>query len=244
MANYSSWSYSNQHTWVDNKSCKRQSPINITSWEKGDQYCKPIVFNGGQSLNGTWTNTGRSLQFNPSPDTTYIINTHKGGYTFNQFHFHWGQSPGQGSEHLVNSTSQDAELHFVHSKIGGTPTDPDYLTVIGVLLKRHSTMPIKDTIWEQLAQVPPNKDTTIELNGLNITHLLPTNKSYWYYEGSLTTPPCSEIVQWHVYKEVLSVPEGVIEAWSTAPSLSLPCNFRHVQDINDRKIWSFEQGEH
>lgn len=73
---------------------------------------------------------------------------------------------------------------------------------------------------------------------VTLDHLLPANKTYWHYSGSLTTPPCSEVVQWYVFSQHLIVPDEVIQKWSTLPSESvLPSNYRNVQQLNGRNVW-------
>ncbi|XP_003383417.1 PREDICTED: carbonic anhydrase 1 [Amphimedon queenslandica] len=239
----SSWNYVDQESWCHLPNSQsnglNQSPIDIpTKDTKESPEISPLILKGyEQKLKGTWTRTSHSLRFDPSGPAPSIV-TYGGAYILRQFHFHWGDQPGCGSEHLVDGSSYDAELHFVHEKESPTsnvPNAPDQFAVLGVLLKRSKGQGGGE-VWEALKNVP-QVDKKIEIE-VTPSQLLPANKSYWHYGGSLTTPPCSEVVQWFVFHQILSVPDDVVQRWSTLPSESpLPFNYRKVQELNGRKVW-------
>jgi len=117
-------------------------------------------------------------------------------YQLVQFHFH---AP---SEHTINGVGYDAELHLVHTNaIGET-------AVIGVLLSSSAAgLPIFDTI---MANSPASPEE-IELSGeVNVFDLLPFRKSFYRYAGSLTTPACSESVQWFLMQNPVLITPGAL----------------------------------
>ncbi len=68
----------------------------------------------------------------------------------------------------------------------------------------------------------------------DLLSILPKGKAYYNYSGSLTTPPCSEVVNWHVLKEPIEASKEQIEAFSKI----LDNNYRPVMPLNDRKVKS------
>ena len=81
--------------------------------------------------------------------------------------------------------------------------------------------------------MPAKEDGKADLaGGMNVTKLLPTKRSYWAFEGSLTTPPCSEEVQWHVLKEAVEMSKEQIAAFKKL----YPMNARPVQALNGRVL--------
>ena len=242
----STWSYSNQEEWRKIPGChaggKCQSPINISfPITERKASLKPIQLSSDwyKPLSGMLLNTGTSLRFEPSAGSSPLrVETSFGAYNLAQFHFHWGPCPGRGSEHTVNNTSQDAELHFVLTNSDVSKTD---LTVLGVLLKGNATLPLAG-VWEPLA-TPPKYDQTVQISDYPIAKLFPGRLDYWHYCGSLTTPPCSEIVTWYVFQEVVILPTKVLEGWrkmeGDVKGTPLTSNYRAVQLLNKRKIFTF-----
>nr|CAB3227284.1 carbonic anhydrase 2-like [Phallusia mammillata] len=128
-----------------------------------------------------------------------------------QFHFHWGSKDDVGSEHTVNGKQYSAELHLVHmnekySEFPEALEHPDGLCVIGVFLQVGPN-PNKayDAIADAISKVK-TEDTEHELtNGIDVTALLPQDKQYVNYNGSLTTPPLKECVQWINFIEPVNI---------------------------------------
>ena len=244
----SSWSYDNQDEWKNVPGCQangvHQSPINITKADvQNDAGLKSIQLNSHwyNGLSGTLANSGTSLRFDVSDsDAKLTAETSLGLYNLIQFHFHWGPCAGQGSEHTINGVSQDAELHFVLRNNDTTKND---LTVLGVLLKGLATQSITD-VWKPLS-MPPKFKQSLAVQNYPVSHLFPKSFNYWHYTGSLTTPPCSEVVNWYVFHEHVSMPVQVLEAWRKMEQddngVPLPSNYRSVQLLNDRNVFNFIQ---
>jgi len=142
-------------------------------------------------------------------------------YTLAQFHFH---SP---SEHRLSGVPSDLELHFVHKNATGK------LAVIGLMIDEKSGTENKNfkPIWDILP-----RDLHTKAAGsldMKLVNLLPKDRDYFHYKGSLTTPPCSEGVRWFVLQEPLRMSSGQVEMYS---SIFQGTTNRPVQPVNGRDI--------
>lgn len=208
------------HRWGDLaaefEACKKgvqQSPINI------DQ----IVQEALPPLNGSFNktplevvNNGHTVQVNYAPGSGF--SAYNKDFALLQFHFH---TP---SEHYVDGAPYPMEVHFVHKATDGT------LGVIGVMMKVGAHNPVIEGIWQNV----PVAGATKKVDGVSITasDLMPTSQSYYKYDGSLTTPPCSEGVKWHVMKEPIEISADQLKAFMAV----FPVNARPIQPISGRLI--------
>lgn len=223
----------------------RQSPINIVTGDVSvNSELTDLQLGAGWKapINGTYRNTGHTVQFDPTnvSNPAVITTNYIGQYRVVQMHMHWGANNVEGSEHTVNSGSYPLELHFVHAKVGEVNmNNRDDLSVIGVFAQGVD-MPISG-VWEQLnisaIQAPSSR---IDVFNLNYSSLLPSSLDYYHYPGSLTTPSCSEIVQWFVLKEPIQVPNAYLAALRQIESehngTALVLNFRDVQPLGQRTV--------
>jgi carbonic anhydrase len=152
-------------------------------------------------------------------------------YQLVQFHFH---AP---SEHTIDGQQFDAELHLVHQNILGQ------LVVVGVLLSQSSTA--TPSLFDEIMAATPLSVS----NGagpsptLNAMTLLPSDKGYYNYAGSLTTPACSEGVRWYVMQNPVTVTNFVInqlhQIVGQFPGYNgYPNNNRPIAPLNSRRILS------
>ena len=129
------------------------------------------------------------------------------------------------AEEKINGRSFDMSVQLVHQDDDGS------LAVVAVMLERGSEHPVIQTLWNYMPLevgmdvMPPN--AYIDLN-----RLLPENREYYTYMGSLTTPPCSEGVLWLVLKQPQQVSPQQIGIFARL----YPHNARPVQPVNDRLI--------
>jgi carbonic anhydrase len=195
------------------ESGRDQSPINIQNFVESSP--AKISFDYKPSALVV-TNNGHTIQVNYANGSNMIIDGQK--YTLVQFHFH---TP---SEHEINDKATALELHLVHRNEAGT------LAVVGVLLKKGKANALISEIWENIPVAGETK--AIADRSINATSLLPTKKSYFSYTGSLTTPPCSEGVKWHVMLEPMPISEEQIEAFQKLYQV----NARPIQDVNGRTV--------
>lgn len=163
-------------------------------------------------------------------------------YRYRQLHFHWGSDSSKGSEHFLNGKQYPMEMHIVHDIIDGCSS----VAVIGVFFKI-SEMDNEDyaNIIKKLSSVKYKNQIT-EVTPFKIKQLLPKHNSYiYFYDGSLTTPPCTQNVKWIVLKEPVDISEAQMKEFrglfATEPNdenkVRLVNNFRPLQKLNNRKIF-------
>jgi len=135
-------------------------------------------------------NNGHAIQVNYTSDSYIRVNGKV--YKLLQFHFH---SP---SEDTVNGKHYAMQVHFVHK------SDDGQLAVVGVLLKKGQHNQLIQSLWDNISPEVGHETVNdhVQVNG---AELLPSNGTYYHFSGSLTTPPCSEGVQWYVMKNPIEV---------------------------------------
>jgi len=194
-----------------------QSPVDITGAE-ADASLSAIGFNDGTSKVDI-INNGHTVQFNLDAGSKFTLGGKE--YELLQFHFH-GKS-----EHTVAGSQKPLEVHFV-SKY----SDSDY-AVVGFFFEEGEENPLFTSF---LANFPTEEGTYTEASTtLNIGELFPENKDYYHYSGSLTTPPCSEVVSWYVMQNSVTASAAQISSFQAI----LKDNFRPVQPLNGRQITKF-----
>ena len=246
------FSYDGQSLWPGfcERNTGRQSPINIVTKDVVVNYdLVELELQGyGDPIGGTFSNTGHNQQFDPSKrEATRTLRNHFGTYDFVQVHMHWGARNGVGSEHPVDGSQYDLELHFVHRKKGKNLDKGDYYSVVGVFAKAVSDFDYVFRIWGQLP-VQPRVHASVDVSGILLKDFLPPegNRNYYQYSGSLTTPNCDETVQWFVFKTPIAVPQYYLDALRTmrgTTDIPLDKNYRDVQALNGRKVYTMTIAE-
>jgi carbonic anhydrase len=200
---------------------KAQSPINFQDLSIGspanikfDYHPSPLEV----------VNNGHSIQVNYTKGSSVTIDDKK--YALLQFHFH---SP---SEHQINGQNSPMELHLVHRLISENGESPSSnpLVVLGVMLDQGAANPSIAEVWQNITAIGTTKKVSTRL--INASDLLPKVKSYFSYDGSLTTPPCSEGVKWQIFTQPLSVSPSQIATFSRL----YPKDARPVQPLNARMV--------
>ena len=222
---------------------KRQSPIAIYDAQAvTSPALLPLSFcdKWGVLSTGAAKNNGYGIYYAPEIKDAKFTN-HMGTYVLQQFHMHWGQRKGEGSEHTLEGTQYEAEIHFVHLKEGADPQAPkgDSFAVLGVLCQEDSAE--QTGAWGNL-KFPREYPGELAINGVNYKELVPSNKDYYYYEGSLTTPQYAEVVQWFVLKNPVKIPTAILnECRQIQDRGGQPVveNFRAVQDLHGRVVQKF-----
>ncbi len=191
-----------------------QSPIDIQSAVKAE--LKDIKFDySGQAV--SITNNGHTLQASVTENNTISVD----GKTFElkQFHFH---TP---SENHVDGQSYPLEAHYVHSDAAG------HLAVVALFFKLGESNPQ----LEKLLAVAPEEEADAKLaKAFDVAALLPKQKQYYRFNGSLTTPPCSEGVRWLVLKQPLTLSASQFERFEQL----MGHNNRPTQPLNARTVLS------
>jgi len=192
---------------------KDQSPINIKN--PIEDVPAKISFDY-QPTPLSIINNGHTIQVNYAQGSTVSISGEK--YSLLQFHFH---TP---SEHEINDRASAMELHLVHRNEAGK------LAVVGVMLNEGKSNPLIAEIWKQIPNI--GETQTISDRLINAENLLPSNKAYYSYSGSLTTPPCSEGVSWNIFVEPITVSEEQIATFTKIYQVDA----RPLQPINNRVV--------
>ena len=194
---------------------KVQSPINIIPTEDIDLKALDFKYNTNSM---DVVNNGHTVQVNILAGST--VNIAGTDYELKQFHFH---TP---SENNINGKAYPLEAHFVHAAKDGS------LAVVAVMYEEGKENPIIEKIWSKFP-LKANEKVSISLSANDIQAMLPSNKDYYKFMGSLTTPPCSENVKWNVFKTSMPISkEQVKQFFDTFEH----ANNRPIQNINGRSI--------
>ncbi|HEB79270.1 MAG TPA: carbonic anhydrase family protein, partial [Rhodospirillales bacterium] len=142
-------------------------------------------------------NNGHTIQVNVDPGSYITLD----GKRFNllQYHFH------HKSEHLVSGKAYELEVHFVHAANDGA------LAVLGVLAKRGAKNNALAPVWS----IMPRAKGEASGGVVSPINLLPNNKSFFRYRGSLTTPPCSQKVIWTMFRTPVEMSGAQIDRFSS-----------------------------
>jgi len=191
---------------------QEQSPIDLSGVAKA--YLRPIDFSYASAPMNIVDN-GHTIQVDLAGSSADIRGR---AYDLLQFHFH---AP---SEHKVDGASYPMELHLVHRDTSGS------LAVVGLLIKEGKKNPVIAKIWKHL----PSVGERAEPEGVRLSpaKLLPADKSYFQYAGSLTTPPCSEGVNWNVLRTPIQLSAEQINAFRARYAH----NARPVQPLHGRSL--------
>ena len=192
---------------------QRQSPIDIRGGIAVD--LEPIKFEYRPSAFSVIDN-GHTVQVNVEPGNSITITGKR--YELVQFHFH------RPSEERINGRQYDMVVHLVHKDVDG------HVAVVAVLLDRGSAQAIVQTVWNNL---PLEKGDEVRAGSrIDLSQLLPDDKRYYTYMGSLTTPPCSEGVLWMVMKQPVPISMDQVAIFSRL----YPMNARPIQQADGRLI--------
>ena len=191
---------------------KSQSPLNIKGpFEKVRFTVVPEYKLGPLKI----LNNGHTIQVNVTPGSKIRID----GKAFDllQFHFH------RPSEEHINGKPSAMVIHFVHKNDAGE------LAVLGVLLQEGNENPGIKTLW---SYAPPKEGPEVAPDNVafNPTNLLPREMEFFHYDGSLTTPPCTEKVKFFILKSQVNISKEQVTQFP------FKMNARPIQALNDRKI--------
>jgi carbonic anhydrase len=192
---------------------QRQSPIDIRDGIRVD--LDPLVFDYRPSAFSV-TDNGHTVQVTLAGGTMTLLGR---TYQLKQFHFH------RPAEERINGRAAEMSLHLVHQAADGK------LAVVAVALERGEEHPVIQNVWNHL---PLEKNDDVAPPGfvIDANELLPRERAYVTYMGSLTTPPCSEGVLWLVMKQPLQLSAEQIAIFSRL----YPGNARPVQPASGRLI--------
>jgi len=192
---------------------ERQSPIDIREGLRVD--LEPIRFDY-RPVPFEVIDNGHTVQVNVGPGNAIEVNRQR--YELLQFHFH------RPSEERVDGRRFEMVAHLVHRSPEGR------LAVVAVLIEAGGQHPLIQQVWNSLPLEkgePLTGPAPMDLNGL-----LPEDRRYFTYMGSLTTPPCSEGVMWLVLKQPVDVAVEQIGLFARL----YPMNARPLQATAGRRV--------
>lgn len=187
-----------------------QSPIDLSGGVKAT--LDPIRFDWKPQAFKI-VNNGHTIQADAAPGSTLVVA--KDAYNLVQFHFH---AP---SEHASGGKRFAMEVHFVNAAADGR------LAVVGVFMQPGGN----NAAFAAIMQAAPRTEgeKTLE-QPIDPRQFLPADKTLFRYKGSLTTPPCSEVVDWNVFEQPIAVADADIKAFQAL----FPMNARPLQPLNRR----------
>jgi carbonic anhydrase len=161
-------------------------------------------------------NNGHTIQVDAADGGSMILDGV--AYTLLQYHFH------HPSEHTIEGVAFDMECHFVHKAADGG------LAVLGLMITKGETNPALEAIWRLMPAMAGERAAAD--SPFDPLALLPASHITFRYAGSLTTPPCSEVVHWAVLRRPVTASAAQIERFASL----FPNNARPVQPLNRRKL--------
>lgn len=195
--------------WATCGSGTIQSPVDLG---KQRVHRKPQISYSAST--GEIFNNGHTIEVETEGNNTLVLDGVV--YELSQFHFH------TASEHRVGSRGYDMEMHLVHTSAAGTNA------VIGVFMKRAPTSGALAPIFENL---PDTLNVHEELEDpFNPADFLPKSDAHYRYVGSLTTPPCTEGVQWIVMLEPVTISDEDMAQFASRISFNARFTQRQVPD--------------
>jgi len=209
-----------------------QSPININTSASPLRSAPDVrfQFNYASSVRSI-ANTGHGMQVNFNPGS--IVTFGDKSLELLQYHFH---TP---SEHTIDGIHSSMEVHLVHknTKTGG-------LCVLGCLMVAEETAKPHESFTQTFSKAPaaPGREIESPKFSPNVRSFLPNNLAFFNYKGSLTTPPCSEGVEWIVFTDTISVtPAQVLDFQNyLGDGVNYAMNYRPIQPLLGRTVNGFE----
>lgn len=193
---------------------RNQSPIDLAGFVEADLKPLKLSYKPGAA---DIVNNGHTVQIGYAPGSTVTVDGHT--FELKQFHFH---AP---SENHISGKSFPLEGHLVHEDKDGK------LAVVAVMYREGTANALLTKLW---SAIPAKEGEKAALPaGLDVGQLLPANRDYFRFNGSLTTPPCSEGVWWLVMKAQATVSKAQVEQFSKALGFA---NNRPIQPVNARPV--------
>lgn len=220
-AHAAKWAYGGEHGpeyWAelsgDYAACAgaEQSPIDLVATHSATT---EAIETNWRSFVSEVVNNGHTIQANAPAGNVTLFGGER--YELLQLHFH------AESEHTADGESFPMEAHFVHRSDSGA------LMVLGVFLVPGEGNAVLGEIWDAIPYEGASENTA---RAIDVESLLPDESAVFRYAGSLTTPPCSEIVNWVVYEQPVEVSAQQLAIFEAL----YPNSNRPIQPTNRRLV--------
>ena len=217
------WNYTNQDTWhklskkyhLCNKG-KIQSPINIIPTITTHQ--EPLKFRYDEG-SYNMSKTDRKVTVKSMPNKSFMIHGGK-KYEYLEMHIH------VPSEHSVKGIHYRMELQMVHKN-----HHDNRLAIASVLVKRGKYNKHIHEIISRIRTVIRNYNIPM-IYPINHTHFIPKNRTYYKYNGSITTPPCTENVTWFIFDNYIEASDAQIKFITK----NVTKNNRKIKELGNRVV--------
>ncbi|XP_036363247.1 carbonic anhydrase 7-like [Octopus sinensis] len=255
----SAWDYHNESKyWVKQyPDCggKLQSPVAIEHKLTSYKESKDLLFEGYVDImhNVTLKNIGHTVAIEVKSEGIVSGGELDGRYIAHQVHFHWGMNDIVGSEHMLNGKRYPMEVHILHyaenyHNFQKASRQKHGLLIVAYFVATSNTYEDNEGFADIVENVKMInfKGNTHTVSSWKLEEFAPINQTcYYFYDGSLTYPPCWETVMWIVYKDPLEISKrqmnefrtNLAERDVTSVRIMMGNNFRPLQHLNDRIIY-------
>ncbi|KAL2099959.1 hypothetical protein ACEWY4_004353 [Coilia grayii] len=237
------------------------SPINLEDGVTRDEALEALELKGFDSVQkGQWRlhNDGHSVILEVGRGMMVSGGGLPGTYITLQLHFHWGSLATNGSEHTIHTQRFPMEMHIVNMKsnypnLTSAMEDPSGLAVLAVFMDVNYTENTNFTPIIKALSAVPHRGQSTNVKPFALANLLPLDHMglYYRYHGSLTTPPCSQVVEWTVYEVPVQISRSQYEQFATElfsteeeeEDVLLQNNFRHVHPTFSRVVYASREAQ-
>ncbi|XP_068598169.1 receptor-type tyrosine-protein phosphatase gamma-like [Brachionichthys hirsutus] len=259
------WSYSGSHGpqgWAASYpecATKNQSPVDISDEQAlvSEEYQELVLerFSGVSSNQTTMKNTGKTVAVLLKDDYFVSGAGLPGRFKAEKLEFHWGQNNGSaGSEHSIDGRRFPVEMQIYlynsddFDSLSAAIKERRIISAVAVFFELgQKNNPAVDPIIQGLKGVV-HHDKETNLRSFILRDLLPSSvNGYYRYTGSLTTPPCSKVVEWIVLSRPVYLSHAQLEAFYSIFTTEqqdhvksveyLRNNFRPLRDLDNRKVF-------
>ncbi|XP_034937636.1 carbonic anhydrase 2-like [Chelonus insularis] len=248
-----------QHLWPKEfKQCggKMQSPVAISTSKVIVLPLPALEMNGYHNIlpRLSMINNGYSVSLSvdskpmdkPLPHIFGATLNDSHRYELEGLHFHWGMKNNRGSEHVINGVRYPMEMHIIHrntlyTNIKNAQQHKDGLVVLAAFFQ------LQDDDNDNLNPILRNlqsvqwKNTAVKMNiSITLNSILPKIiDTYYIYKGSLTTPPCSEVVTWFIFSNPIPISFRQMNKFRLLSNGEdiLADNYRKLQELGNRKVY-------
>ncbi|XP_061583273.1 receptor-type tyrosine-protein phosphatase gamma isoform X1 [Cololabis saira] len=259
------WSYSGSHGprgWAalyPECAAKNQSPVDILDEQAlvSEEYQELVLdkFNIESSNQTTMKNTGKTVAVLLKDDYFVRGAGLPGRFKAEKMEFHWGHSNGSaGSEHSINGRRFPVEMQIYlynsddFDSLSAAIKERRIIAAMAVFFELgQKDNPAVEPIIQGLKGVVHHEKET-NLRSFILRDLLPSSvDSYYRYTGSLTTPPCSKVVEWIIFSRPVYLSHSQLDAFYSIFTTEqqdhvksveyLRNNFRPLQDLGSREVF-------